>query len=200
MISGMGGIGAAAGPLIGGRDHHHDQLAGDVSAARRRSWRPSSCCSAAGSPIRCRRTRPASPSTSLGAVLSAAGMFFIVDRRSCRSAANGAARRQCSFALRCRTTALVLPAHPRARTRAGTEPLLSTGLFQNRTSNLALVTQNVQWLMLMGISFVVSVFLQVVRGLQRDRNRPRLHRGNGRHPHFLAGRRAAGQAPCAEAP
>ena len=52
----------------------------------------------------------------------------------------------------------------RARERAGKEPLLSTGLFRNRTCNLALVTQNIQWLLLMGVSFVVSVFLQEVRG------------------------------------
>ncbi len=48
--------------------------------------------------------------------------------------------------------------------RAGKEPLLSTSLFRNRTSNLGLVTQNIQWLMLLGVSFVVSVFLQIVRG------------------------------------
>jgi MFS family permease len=52
----------------------------------------------------------------------------------------------------------------RARERGGKEPLLSTGLFRNRTSNLALVTQNIQWLLLMGTSFVVSVFLQTERG------------------------------------
>jgi MFS family permease len=52
----------------------------------------------------------------------------------------------------------------RSRERAGKEPLLSTGLFKNRISNLGLVTQNVQWLLLMGTSFVVSVFLQTVRG------------------------------------
>src|SRR5256885_1900240 len=52
----------------------------------------------------------------------------------------------------------------RARERAGKEALLSTGLFKNRTCNLALVTQNIQWLVLMGTSFVVSVFLQTVRG------------------------------------
>jgi MFS family permease len=46
----------------------------------------------------------------------------------------------------------------------GVEPLLSLSLFRNRVSNLALVTQNVQWLMLMGTSFVVSAYLQVVRG------------------------------------
>src|SRR5207247_4080793 len=53
--------------------------------------------------------------------------------------------------------------HIRARERAGKEPLLSTSLFRNRTSNLGLVTQNIQWLLLLGISFVVSVFLQTVR-------------------------------------
>ena len=52
----------------------------------------------------------------------------------------------------------------RAKERAGQEPLLSTALFRNRTSNLGLVTQNIQWLLLMGISFVVSAYLQVVRG------------------------------------
>jgi MFS family permease len=54
--------------------------------------------------------------------------------------------------------------HVRARERAGREPLLSTTLFRNHTSNVALVTQNVQWLLLMGIAFVVSAFLQVARG------------------------------------
>jgi len=52
----------------------------------------------------------------------------------------------------------------RSRERAGKEPLLSTGLFLNRVSNLGLVTQNIQWLLLMGTSFVVAVFLQTVRG------------------------------------
>ena len=42
--------------------------------------------------------------------------------------------------------------------------MLSTALFRNRTSNLGLVTQNIQWLVLLGISFVVSVYLQTVRG------------------------------------
>jgi MFS family permease len=48
--------------------------------------------------------------------------------------------------------------------QAGKEPLLSTGLLRNRTSNLGLATQNIQWLLLMGISFVVAAYLQVVRG------------------------------------
>jgi MFS family permease len=48
--------------------------------------------------------------------------------------------------------------------RSGKEPLLSTGLFRNRISDLALVTQNAQWVLLMGTSFVVAVYLQTVRG------------------------------------
>ena len=52
----------------------------------------------------------------------------------------------------------------RAKERAGKEPLLSTSLFHNRTSNLGLVTQNTQWVLLLGASFVVSAYLQVVRG------------------------------------
>jgi len=63
--------------------------------------------------------------------------------------------------------ALVLAAffvHVRAEERSGTEPLLSTALFRNRSSNLGLVTQNVQWLMLIGVSFTVAAYLQVVRG------------------------------------
>ena len=63
--------------------------------------------------------------------------------------------------------ALVLVAffvHVRRCERDGKEPLLSTALFRNRISNLGLVTQNVQWLLLMGTSFVVSAYLQVVRG------------------------------------
>jgi MFS family permease len=48
--------------------------------------------------------------------------------------------------------------------RVGQEPLLSTSLFRSRTSNLGLVTQNAQWLLLTGVSFVVAAYLQVVRG------------------------------------
>src|SRR4029450_9921714 len=43
-------------------------------------------------------------------------------------------------------------------------PLVSIQLFKNRTSNLGLVTQNVQWLVMQGSFFVVSVFLQQERG------------------------------------
>jgi MFS family permease len=51
----------------------------------------------------------------------------------------------------------------RVRERAGREPLISTALFHNRVSNLGLVTQNIQWLVLLGSSFVIATYLQVVR-------------------------------------
>jgi hypothetical protein len=54
-------------------------------------------------------------------------------------------------------------AYIRARERAGKDALLSLDLFKNRTSNLGMITQNLQWLLLMGVSFVVSVFLKTER-------------------------------------
>jgi MFS family permease len=54
--------------------------------------------------------------------------------------------------------------HIRRWEREGKPPLLSTRLFRSRTSNLGLVTQNIQWLIMQGTFFVISVFLQEVRG------------------------------------
>ncbi|HSX16225.1 MAG TPA: MFS transporter [Candidatus Saccharimonadales bacterium] len=54
--------------------------------------------------------------------------------------------------------------HIRRREREGKEPLLSTSLFHNHVSNAGLVTQLVQWLTIQGSFFVTSVFLQTVRG------------------------------------
>jgi predicted MFS family arabinose efflux permease len=54
--------------------------------------------------------------------------------------------------------------HIRRTERAGRQPLLSMRMFQNRLANFGLVTQNMQWLLLQGLAFVVSVFLQVIRG------------------------------------
>lgn len=41
---------------------------------------------------------------------------------------------------------------------------MSLSLFHNRTSNLGLATPTLQWLVLQGAFFVISVFLQQVRG------------------------------------
>ena len=102
----------------------------------------------------------ARPFDTVRAVLSAVGLVVLVGeiRPPPEPAPDGWPARRCSVILhrwRCRT--------PPPGSRTGKEVLLSTSLFRNRTSNLALVTQNVQWAVLLGSSFVVSVYLQTVR-------------------------------------
>ncbi len=158
VITGMGGVGAAAGPLIGGL----------ITTAI--SWRAAFVFQAIMVAVIVLLSRslvdplsadPTKPFDLLGALLSAAGLVLIV---------MGVLSADTNLAL---TAALLFVGaivltlfvfHIRARERGGREPLLSTGLFRNRTSNLGLVTQNVQWLLLMGTAFVVSAYLQVVRG------------------------------------
>jgi predicted MFS family arabinose efflux permease len=104
---------------------------------------------------------PTRPFDILGAVLSAVGLVSVV---------MGILQADTNLVLMVvlvAVGALILTLfflHIRARERRGEEPLLSTELFRNRISNLGLVTQNLQWLLLIGTSFVVSAFLQVVRG------------------------------------
>jgi MFS family permease len=158
VITGMGGIGAAAGPLIGGL------ITSGIS------WRAAFVFQAAIVATIVFLSRsikdpvPADPTSrfdTIGAVLSAIGLVLVVmgvlaaDDNVWLMLALLAAG---AFVL------AVFVRHVRAEERAGEEPLLSTGLFRNRVSNLGLVTQNVQWLILLGTAFVVSAFLQVVRG------------------------------------
>jgi MFS family permease len=157
LISGMGGIGAAMGPLIGGL----------ITTAI--SWRVAFVFQAAIIVIILVLARtvtdpvpadPARPFDTVGAILSAAGLVIVV--LGILAADNNLGL----TAVLLVAGALVLAgffAWVRSRQRAGKEALLSTDLFRNRTSNLGLVTQNVQWLLLMGSSFVVSAYLQVVR-------------------------------------
>lgn len=158
VISGLGGIGAAAGPLIGG------VITTGIS------WRAAFVFQAlivATIIVLSRRlvdplpADPTRPFDAVGAILSAAGMFSVV------FGILQAGSHNVLMAILLMVGAAFLIGfffYIRARERAGKEPLLSTGLFRNRTCNLALVTQNIQWLLLMGASFVVSVFLQTVRG------------------------------------
>ena len=158
VIAGMGGVGAAAGPLIGG------------VIATAISWRAAFIFQAAIVALIVFLSRsivdpvaadPTRPFDILGAVLSAAGLVAVV--MGILQADTNAVL----MAVLVAVGALILGlffVHIRARERSGEEPLLSTGLFRNRISNLGLVTQNVQWLLLIGTSFVVSAFLQVVRG------------------------------------
>ena len=158
VISGMGGVGAAMGPLIGGA----------ITTAI--TWRAAFIFQAAVVMIIVLLSRriedpippdPSRPFDTVGAILSATGLVLLV--MGILEAENHLVITAALLV----AGALVLAwffRHVRALERAGKEPLLSTGLFRNRTSNLALVTQNVQWLMLMGTAFVVSAYLQVVRG------------------------------------
>src|SRR6476659_1157214 len=157
-ISGMGGFGAAAGPLIGGI----------ITSAI--SWRVAFVFQAAvvaAIVLLSRGMRdplpadPSRPFDAVGAVLSAVGMFFLVFG-ILQAGSNNALFVLCMVVGLAFLAAFFL--FIRREERQGSEPLLSTGLFGNRTCNLALVTQNMQWLLLMGVSFVVSVFLQEVRG------------------------------------
>jgi MFS family permease len=157
VISGLGGIGAAAGPLIGG------VITTGIS------WRAAFIFQAlvVGSIILLSRrmvdplaTDPKRPFDVTGAVLSGIGMFCLV------FGILQAGSNNTLFALFLAIGVgflLTFFLFIRRRERAGKEVLLSSGLFKNRTCNLALVTQNIQWLLLMGVSFVVSVYLQEVR-------------------------------------
>src|SRR4029078_625895 len=158
LISALGGIGAAAGPLIGGL----------ITTAI--SWRAAFVFQAVVVALIVLLSRrledtlqadPTRPFDAIGAILSAVGMFCIV------VGILQAGTNNILMATLLVVRALFLLAfflYIRSREQAGKEALLSTGLFKNRTCNLALVTQNIQWLLLMGVSFVISVFLQEVRG------------------------------------
>ncbi|MGH3923865.1 MAG: MFS transporter, partial [Pseudonocardiaceae bacterium] len=154
VISGLGGIGAAAGPLIGGL------ITTGIS------WRAAFIFQAAVVATIILLSRrmvdpvapdPTRPFDVVGAILSAVGMFFVV------VGILQADSNKVLMAVFMAIGAVFLLGfllYIRSRERAGKEPLLSTGLFRNRVSNLGLVTQNIQWLLLMGTSFVVAVFLQ----------------------------------------
>ena len=158
VISGMGGIGAATGPLIGGA----------ITTAT--TWRLAFGFQALIIVIIMLLARgitdplpadPARPFDTVGAVLSAVGLVVLV------GGIMAADQNLVLMLVLIAAGALILAgffAWIRRREHAGKEALLSTGLFRNRTSNLALVTQNVQWAVLLGTSFVVSLYLQVERG------------------------------------
>ena len=157
-ISGMGGIGAAAGPLIGG------------VIATWIDWRAAFIFQALIVAIIVILSRnlsdplaadPKRPFDLAGAVISAVGMFFIVIGILQAGVNNSLC---VAFVVIGAALLLGFYLYIRRLERRGKEPLLSTGLFKNRVCNLALVTQNLQWLIMMGTSFVISVYLQEVHG------------------------------------
>jgi MFS family permease len=179
VVSGAGGLGAAAGPLIGGV----------VTSAI--SWRASFglqvlvvawiilLARRITDPAR-ERARPRFDVT--GAVLSAAGLFFVV-LGLLQSRTYGFAVSRADFKI---GDTVVIPKgsispvwifvaigalfllwfflHVRSREKKGRDVLLPLRLFRNKISNLGLGTQTIQWLTLQGSFFVVSVYLQEVYG------------------------------------
>jgi MFS family permease len=179
VVSGAAGIGAAAGPLIGGLITSYI------------SWRASFLLQvlvvAAIALLARRLVDPPLPAQRpsfdlLGAVLSAVGLFFVVYGVLQTGTYGWFTARQ-DFTI---GDTVLIPKggispvwflvligliilvafflHVRARERAGRTPLVSPSLFRSRTSNLGLLTQNLQWLVLLGSSFVISVYLQQERG------------------------------------
>ncbi|MGC5566503.1 MFS transporter [Streptomyces sp. FR-108] len=157
-VMALGGIGAAAGPLIGGL----------ITSAI--GWRAAFVFQAAVVALIIVLSRhvkdplPPEPDRHFdtgGAVLSAVGLVLVV--MGILAADDNGWLTAGLLALGSLVLVWLLR-WVRAKERSGREPLFSTSLFHDRTSNLGLVTQHAQWLMLMGVSFVVAAYLQVVRG------------------------------------
>src|SRR5205809_918246 len=177
VISAAGGIGAAAGPLIGGI----------ITTAI--SWRASFILQVlivVLIMVLSRRiddpgVQGARPKFDIvGTILSAAGLVFVV-LGILQAGTYGWVTASQNFSI---GNTVVIPQGGispvwlfvgigalllvgffvwiRSRERAGKEPLLSTHLFRNRSSNLGLVTQLIQWFIMQGSFFVISVYLQEV--------------------------------------
>ncbi|MET7994703.1 MFS transporter [Amycolatopsis sp. NPDC005232] len=179
IVSGAAGLGAAAGPLLGGLITSY------------LGWRASFLFQVAvivliivlalrivDPPI---AERP--PHFDVwGAVLSAAGLFFVVFG-VLQSSTYGWLKSREDFTI---GGTVVIPQggmspvwiyvaigvvllaifvlHLRRVEHAGRAPLFSLKIFRSKASNLGLVTQVLQWLVMQGAFFVTSVFLQQIRG------------------------------------
>jgi MFS family permease len=177
VVSGAGGLGAAAGPLIGGV----------VTSAI--SWRASfglqvlvvAWIIVLARKINDPARQGAPPRFDLtGAVLSALGLLFVV-LGLLQSRTYGFFTSRQDFTI---GNTVVIPKgsispvwiyvvigalfllwfflHVHSREKKGRDVLLPLRMFRNKTSNLGLGTQTIQWLILQGSFFVVSVYLQEV--------------------------------------
>jgi MFS family permease len=178
IVSGAGGLGAAAGPLIGGL----------ITSAI--SWRASfglqvlvvlwiiALARKITDPVRS-GSRPRFDLT--GAILSALGLLFVVlGLLISRTYGFLASRADLKIG-----GTVIIPKgsispvwisvaigalfllwfilHIRSGEKKGRDVLIRTRMFRNRVANLGMGTQLIQWLVLQGSFFVVSVFLQQER-------------------------------------
>ena len=177
VVSGAGGLGAAAGPLIGGL----------VTSAI--SWRASFALQVLvvlwiiylARTITDPAVAEPRPRFDLtGAVLSAVGLFFVV-LGLLQSRTYGFLISRTDFKI---GNTVLIPKgsispvwvfvaigalfllwfflHIRSGEKRGRDVLLPLRLFRNKVANLGLGTQVIQWLVLQGSFFVVSVYLQEV--------------------------------------
>ena len=179
IVSGAAGLGAAAGPLIGGV----------VTSAI--SWRASfllQVAVVAAIVVLARqlvdppRTERAPRFDLAGVVLSALGLVFVVlgilqsrdygwfvSRKDFKIGSTvvipkGSISPVWVFVALGAAFLVAFFIHIGRRQRAGRDPLISPSVFRNRVSNLGLTTQTVQWLAMQGSFFVISVYLQQVWG------------------------------------
>ena len=158
IVSAAGGVGAATGPLIGG------WICSYISWRAAFGFQALIIAVILILAVRIKDPRPAEPDKPydvVGAVLSGLGLIVFVlgilaadnNLWLCLALMVGGAGVIALFFW-----------WVRRREAGGKEPLLSTKLFRVRVSNLGMVTQNLQWLLLMGTSMLVASHLQVVRG------------------------------------
>jgi MFS family permease len=178
LVSGAGGLGAAAGPLIGGL----------ITSAI--SWRASfglQVLVVLSIIVLARKiTDPARPGRRprfdlTGAILSALGLLFVVlGLLISRTYGFLGSRQDLTIG-----STVIIPKgsvspvwisvaigalfllwfvlHLRSGERKGRDVLIATRMFRNRVANLGMGTQLIQWLVMQGSFFVVSVFLQETR-------------------------------------
>lgn len=158
IVSAAGGVGAATGPLIGG------WICSSISWRAAFGFQALIIAVILILAIRIKDPRPAEPDKPydvVGAVLSGLGLIVFV--LGILAADNNL---WLCLALMIGGAAVIALFFwwVRRRETKGKEPLLSTKLFRVRVSNLGMITQNLQWLLLMGTSMLVASHLQVVRG------------------------------------
>lgn len=161
IISGMAGLGAAAGPLIGG------VLTSWIS------WRAAFLVQALivlGIIFLTKRivdagVQGAKPHFDIfGTILSASGLVAIVSGILQAGTYGWFSLQVWSFVGIGAALLAWYAYYANSLEKKGKQPLFSMRLFANKVSNRGLLTQLIQWLTLQGGFFVISVYLQTIRG------------------------------------